>query len=284
MTRLFHHERPLTSGISAAFCILSLGFVLATGAFSEEPQPSPELSQEIRAFQPGESLSYDISWSKTLRAGTAFMEVKDEGLPDGRKVLRFVVTSKTVGIVDTLYQLGDTVQSVFDPEIMQSLSFSLRERHGKKTRSRDLVFDHTRRTVTIHLNNDPLKTVAIPDRIQDSLTSLYYLRTREDFVVGTPIIFDAFDGDKSWAIEIQTLGKETVKTPAGKFATIKVRAFRGLFMSEGEVFVWLTDDVRKIPVLIKSKLAIGSLVFTLKSLKTGGEPVSRTSGTNISSR
>ena len=250
--------------------ILTTLFVLAPGPVPGElsagQRPVAALPP-IRAFQPGESLSYDISWSNMLRAGTAVMEVQAERLPDGREVLRFVVTSQTAGVVDKLYQLGDTVQSVFDPETMQSLSFSLRESHGKKTRRRDLVFDHERRKATIRLNNDPEKTVPIPDRLQDSLTSLYYLRTREDFIVDRPVTFEAFDGDKSWAIEVQTLGREMVKTPAGEFATIKVRAYRGLLMSKGEVFVWLTDDIRKIPVRIKSKLSIGSLVFTLTSLK-----------------
>lgn len=266
--RHFFHKQLLTAGIFATIC--GLGLLLVPAAFSSEQQPSTPPPVQIKAFQPGESLSYDISWSKMLKAGTAVMEVKSERLPDGREVLRIAVSSHTVGVVSKLYQLGDTVQSVFDPRSMQSLSFSLRESHGKKTRRRDLVFDHERKTVTIWLNNDPPETVAIPDRLQDSLSSLYYLRTREDFIVGRPITFDAFDSDKSWAIEVQTLGRERVRTPAGEFSTIKVRAYRGLFMSEGEVFVWLTDDVRKIPVLIKSKIPIGSLVFTLTSLKTEG--------------
>jgi hypothetical protein len=272
MTRLFYSEHLRLAGISAALSALALGFVLVPGAVSVEQRSAASLPQQIKAFQPGESLSYDISWSKTLRAGTASMEVQGERLPDGREVLRLVVTSHTAGIVDKLYQLGDTVQSVFDPEIMQSLSFSLTEIHGKKTRRLDVAFDHERRTAAIRLNNDPEKTVAIPDRVQDSVSSLYYLRTREDFIVGRPIAFEAFNNDRSWAIEFQTLGRERVKTPAGEFATIKVRAYRGIFMSEGEVFVWLTDDVRKIPVLIKSKIKIGSLVFTLTSLKPGADP------------
>ncbi len=231
----------------------------------------PALPQ-IKAFQPGESLSYDISWSNMLKAGTAVMEVQRERLADGKEALRFSVTSHTVGIVNSLYQLGDTVQSVFDPETMQSLSFSLRERHGRKTRRRDLIFDYERKIVTIRLNDDPPETVAIPDRVQDSLTALYYLRTREDFTPGRPISFQAFDSDKIWDVEVQTLARERVKTPAGDFVTIKVRAYRGLFMSEGEVFVWLTDDERKIPVLIKSKIPIGSLVFVLTNVKSGGNP------------
>ena len=152
---------------------------------------------------------------------------------------------------------------------MQSLSYSSVETHGKKTRRKNLYFDHVNRTVTTALNEDPLKTAPIPDRVQDNLSSLYYLRTRKDFVVGKPITFEAFDSGSSVTVEIQTLGREQVKTPAGEFSTIKVKAYKGLFVSEGEIFVWLTDDARKVPVLLKSTLKFGTLVFTLAKLKPG---------------
>jgi len=264
------HNRIRTLAIFALLCDVILGHPVISRAVSEEA--TTQNPQQVRAFQAGESLSYNISWSRMLKAGTAVMEVKAERRQDGQDVLRIIMTSHTVGALDKLYKLGDVVQSVFDPQTMQSLSFSLRETHGKKTRSREVVFDHEHHTAIINLNNDPPETVAIPEQIQDSLTSLYYLRTREDFVAGQPITFDVFDSDKSWIIEVQTLGKEQVKTPAGEFSTIKVRAHHGLFMSEREVFVWLTDDVRKIPVRIKSQLSIGSLVFTLTSLRSGGNP------------
>jgi Protein of unknown function (DUF3108) len=63
-----------------------------------------------------------------------------------------------------------------------------------------------------------------------------------------------------------------VKTPAGKFATIKVRIFpkyEGVFMNKGEIFIWLTDDSRKVPVLMKSTIAIGSIVSTLTKMEPG---------------
>jgi hypothetical protein len=37
-------------------------------------------------------------------------------------------------------------------------------------------------------------------------------------------------------------------------------------MNKGEVFIWLTDDNRRVPVLMKSKLAFGSFVFTLMEM------------------
>ena len=63
-----------------------------------------------------------------------------------------------------------------------------------------------------------------------------------------------------------------MKTPAGEFDTIKFKAFKGFLMSEGEITIWLTDDVRKIPVLIKGKIKIGSIVFNLTEFKPGGKP------------
>jgi hypothetical protein len=40
-------------------------------------------------------------------------------------------------------------------------------------------------------------------------------------------------------------------------------------MNKGEIFIWLTDDIRKIPVLMKSTISIGSIVTTLTDMKLG---------------
>jgi uncharacterized protein DUF3108 len=256
----------------AAACVIVFGLLFLPNAFSEEQRSAPQPSTQIKAFQPGESLTYTATWSDTAKLGTAVMEVKAERLSDGREVLRLSSTSHTEGAMGKLYPLGDVVQSVFDPETMQSLSFSVHETQGKKVRRRNMEFDHEHKTATVKKNDDPAKTFPIPDQVQDNLSSVYFLRTREDFTVGKPIKFETFDGEKSVLIEVQVLGREKVKTPAGEFDAIKVKAYKGFLMSEGEIFIWLTDDVRKIPVIIKSTLKIGSIMFMLKEVKAGGNP------------
>ncbi len=250
-----------------ALCILARGPMVVPDASGAEKGTAISPSPRVQAFQPGESLTYNVSWSRAVNAGTAVLEVKGEPLPDNREVLRFIVTSRTEGVMGRFYPLGDTVQSVFDPKTMQSLSYSLQARHGKRTRSRELVFDHAQRTVVSRLNNDPPKTLGVPDQVQDALSALYYLRTRNDFVVDKPIVIEVFDGGTSRSIEVLTLGREKVKTLAGEFNAIKIRASGGIFLGEGKLDIWLTDDSRKVPVLIKSRIAIGSIVFTLKDLK-----------------
>jgi hypothetical protein len=43
--------------------------------------------------------------------------------------------------------------------------------------------------------------------------------------------------------------------------------FRGLFLNEGNIRVWLTDDAARVPVLMKAKVVIGSVTATLASVR-----------------
>lgn len=259
-------------GRPAALYLLVLGLVFVPHLVGAEKKSPVSSLMRIQAFQPGEKLTYEISWSNIVTAGIAVMEVKEEMLPSGKSALRFIASSRSVGAVDKFYPVNDVVQSVFDPQTLRSLSFSLNESHGKKKKRRGLTFDHGTQTVVSTMNDDPPLTMTIPDQVQDALSSLYDLRTREDFAAGKTHVINVHDSGKTWAVEIQTLGREKIKTPAGKFNTIKVKTFpryEGVFMNKGEIFIWLTDDSRKIPVLMKSTISIGSIMTTLTSMSSG---------------
>jgi len=257
---------------SIALCLFAFVPAFVSGAFSAEEQATDLIPPRIQAFQPGESLKYNVSWSNVVTAGTAVMEVKEERLPDGRDVLLFILSGRSSGLVEQFFRVNDTVTSVFDPLVMQSLSYKLNENYGKKKRRREMTFDHARNRVVSRLNDDAPETFDIPEQALDALSSLYYLRTKEDFTIGKSIVIEVHDSGKNWSVEVQTLGREKVKTRAGEFATIKVRTYprhEGVFMNKGVVFIWLTDDSRKIPVLMKSTLKVGSFVFSLTDIKPG---------------
>ncbi len=254
-------------------CFLGIILTLPSGTVSaaESLAASPAGSQS--PFNPGERLTYSISWSKMLSAGTAAMEVKKEKAGDGGEVFRFISTARTIGMVDSIYPVRDTVKSLFDPRTRESLSYDLDQSHGKRKKKRRMVFDHEAGTVAF-TENDKKEVIAIPEQTQDALSSLYYLRTKKDFIVGTPIVFNIHDGGKNWSVEVHVLGREKLKTSLGEFDTIKVKTYpkyEGVFMHKGEIFIWLTDDSRKIPVLMKSTITIGSIVSTLTDMKLGDE-------------
>jgi hypothetical protein len=261
-----------------AFCFLVPGLLLAaslSGAAEQAIVPPPA---GIQAFPPGETLTYNVSWSNVLSAGTVTMSVERSELPEGREVLRFVVRGRTKGMVDKVFPVNDVVQSVFDPLLMQSLSYSLRESYGRKKRLRVTEFDHAKRTAVYRLNEDPPETLTISDPVQDGLSLIYVLRTKEDLAIGRHMEIDVVDSGKNWTMEVSVLDREKVATPAGKFDTIKVRTSpkdKEVIKKKREVFLWLTDDDRKIPVLMKSKLKVGSFVFELADMKPGTHALMR---------
>ncbi len=242
---------------------------------SAEPQPAPD-STNVKtvnhAFAPGEKLTFSISWSTIIEAGIATMEVKAGKTADGRPTYELLSNTHSVGVLELVFPVRETVQSIVDAEGLYSLEFHLKESQGKRKRQRDMLFDQANHTVSESVNNNRPETFSVPPAVQDAFSSLYYVRTRTDLVPGKTIMVDVHEGGKNWAVEVQVLGREKIKTPAGEFNTIKVGTYpkyEGVFTHKGEIYIWFTDDARKIPVLMKSIISIGSIVATLMKMEGG---------------
>ena len=53
---------------------------------------------------------------------------------------------------------------------------------------------------------------------------------------------------------------------AGEFDTVVIKPLmksEGIFNKKGDVYIWLTDDKKRVPVKLESKVAIGSITATL---------------------
>jgi len=252
-------------------------FVLCAALFFSQPSwadlahsARSDVSIINKAFAPGEKLTYNISWSSVIEAGVSVMEVKSGSTINGRQTYDLISTTHSVGVVDLLYPVSDKIVSTVDAKELYSLSFDLQERHLKKTRSRRMTFDQARGIACDIVNQDPPEQFKIPPHVQDAFSSLYFVRTLPDFTVGKTIVVNVHDSGKNWAVEVHVLGKEKITTPAGVFDTIKVKTYpkyEGVFMNKGEIYIWLTDDTRKIPVLMKSMISIGSIVATLTKMQ-----------------
>ncbi len=255
----------------ALFLVSSLALVFVSPVSGEPAsKPGNNIKTKNHAFQSGEKLTYIVSWSKILKAGTVTMEVKEEKTPEGRHVYHLTSTAKSSGVVSAFYPVADTAQSILDADELYSLSYTLNMSHGKRKKNRTMTFDHVNALVRTTTNNAEQETSSVPLRVQDSLSSLYYVRTRENLTGEKSIFVDVYDSGKNWSVEVQILGKEKIKTPAGEFDTIKVKTYpkyEGVFQNKGEIFIWFTDDARRIPVFMKSTISIGSIVATLSEMK-----------------
>lgn len=214
----------------------------------------------------GERLVFELSWFK-LKGGTAVMEVSEDDL-QGRKSYHLSAVTASNKFVDTFYKVRDRVDSFIHTDNLSSYRYKVHQEEGDFRRDKEINFDYTKGTAT-YIKNQKTSVHSIPSLVQDAFSSLYYLRTKK-LTVGKTETINVFEDKKLWQLEVQVLGKEKIQTPAGAFDTIMVKPilkFEGIFQRKGDVYIWLTDDNRRMPVRMRSKIKIGSISADLVEYK-----------------
>ena len=225
---------------------------------------SPALSS---AFSAPEKLIFDLTWTG-VKAGTAVLEVVDE-----KDTLRVISTANSARWVSVFYTVDDRVEAVLSKGksqnfVGQSKNYRIKIREGKHRRDKEIVFDHVRHTALFidHLAKDKdRKEYPVNDNVFDPLSVLYYVRTMK-LEIGKSVFVDVFDSKKLWNVEVQVLRKEKINTILGEVETIVIKPLmksEGIFNRKGEILIWLTDDQKKIPVKMHTKVVVGAITATL---------------------
>ncbi len=112
---------------------------------------------------------------------------------------------------------------------------------------------------------------SIPEGALDDAAFIYFVRTI-DLEVGRTYTWNRYFRYDRNPVIVKVLRREKVKVPAGEFETVVVRPIiktRGIFSEGGQAEVYITDDERRIPVQLRSKLKVGSITLELTELAEG---------------
>ena len=221
------------------------------------------LSAEALSFTIPEILNYDLTWTG-IKAGEASLEIRDEG-----NEMKIISTARSAKWVSVFYTVNDTVETRLSKKqssIGQPVNYKINLREGRNRKNKEVMFDYRNlKALSIdHLDKERAET-EIPARVFDSLSSFYYVRTL-NLEVGRSVYVTVFDNKKVWDIEVQVLRKESVEVPAGQFKTIVIKPLmksEGIFYRKGDIFIWLTDDEKRTPVMLKTKVKVGSITARL---------------------
>jgi hypothetical protein len=142
------NARFMLKAFSAVWIVLGLLFAYPAygGAGQKQIQPVPAANLP---FNPGEKLTYEISWSNIIHAGTAVMEVREEKKDDGEILYHLISTAHSSRWLSKFYTVSDKIESVFDAENLRPISFSLDQSHGKRKKKRNMTFNHKEGIVTV---------------------------------------------------------------------------------------------------------------------------------------
>jgi len=220
-------------------------------------------------FPSGERLTYDISWL-SISAGKAVMEVAGETTTGDRPVLRLVTTAQSSPMVTKFYPVDNRVESKVDLTTFLPQHMTFRRREGKRKNDFDYTFHHQEGTVTA-VKDGVSDVLQIPSDAQDAISCLYFVRKSLALTPGTSLTMNVHHDKKNYKLEVRVETIETVEGPWGKgdaARVLVVMPFQGIFLNQGNLRVWLTTDARRIPVRMKAKVVIGSIIADL----VGGLP------------
>lgn len=220
-------------------------------------------------FLPGEELTYSLSWG-LIPVGSATMRVLPNKIFNGEscQVLQFKV--QTNSFADAFYKVRTTVESIVDQNFKKSLYYKKSQREGSTVREIEVEFDYKLMKCRYYEGDQIRSEISIPGEAFDPLAIAYHFRFNQltpNFTKSLPTC----DGRRYREIIVTTGKRERVSVPAGKFwafGTIpEMQNLSGVFKKspDGILRVWYSDDSRRIPVKISSKVVVGSFKARLET-------------------
>ncbi len=238
-------------------------FAVGAGA---EPAPADSSGVFPVEFGPGEKMVFNITYGIVV-AGEATLEIS--GLKEYQGHSCYNVQSKTMSnrFFSSIYKVRDKIVSYIDTQDLYSRYFYKRLREGDYKKNVEISFDHEAQLARYSNGNEYPTKVGV----QDVLSAFYFVRSL-DLEPGNEYAVPAHSSRKTYDLKVLVHGREHVKVPAGEFDCLVVEPViegEGLFKHEGKLTLYLTDDSLKIPVLIKTKVPVGTIDVELKEYRPG---------------
>ena len=252
--------------------------VLSSSSASAPAKPLPKWQTlpEISApWMKGERLEYELSWG-FITAGYATIEVKARN--DGKsEIYTYATANKTVNkfypVHDTVFTLvrnkglmTDVFRKSLHEGTFHNKSLIRFDRNAKRALLSDTVF----KDPVKHVVKRSADTSVTIEGLEHSIMSAFYLVRTLSLKEGATSRFSAVSGKKRYELKVIVHKRETIKTDLGSFKTVKVEPVLdgdGIFNSSGRIFIWFTDDEKRIPVLMQCEIALGSIKAELTKVK-----------------
>ena len=215
-----------------------------------------------------ETLDYRVEW-RLVTAGKAHLEWSAAPRGGWQAGLHL----ESAGLVSKFYKVQDDYSAILNQSLC-ALSSQMTAHEASRWRETKITFDGESKKAS-YLEQDRVKNTVvlqketdIPACVHDVVGGLYVLRTM-NLEPGQSTQAAMSDGRKTAMVKVEAQQREDVKVPEGTFKTIRyeVGIFNNvLYNRSARLYVWLTDDRRKLPVQIRVRLqfTIGTITLQLE--------------------
>lgn len=229
-------------------------------------------------FRVGEKVVHSVRFF-AAEAGTLTLEVLPFSEVNNKKSYHFQIGLQTSRLFSSVYSVEDVVDTYVDytdlvPHVFKT---SIRE-SGKLAQAQGffnqsaLKSNYWEKKYTKKNGQEEIKKAwdLLPFS-QNAFSSIFYMRVF-NWKIGKEYSFRVSDDEKNVVFKATALAKEKIDTDVGEFQAIKIKAdiiSRGALTTSHPLFLWISDDDRKLILRIEADIKIGSLVSEIIEIDKG---------------
>ncbi len=220
----------------------------------------------------GEKVTYRLYWGYIpVGTATSWTEWTEY---EGKQLLAIRLRTLSNKVVEKIYPVNDTIESLVDPVTFLPVRFSKDMSEGTHKYKEFTLFDRTNKVA--HWESEltgKKKQYAIEPETRDIPSLMYYLRT-QSFNVGTDQHFRVQADEKVYDLWLHIQKKEKIDTlNFDNVRCIKIEpeaAFNGLFVRKGKLWIWVSDDPRCLAARIEASIPVANIKAILFKVEGPG--------------
>lgn len=232
-------------------------------------------------YRDGESLTYVVNYKWGAVDTDVGEAVTNLSYSDG--MFHSIITGKTFRFYDIIFKVREHFESKFYEDPIRPHYFYRDTQEGKYRMRNTFHFDNETNKIDARIQKyerTPKDTVLQGSEHTFDIPSLFYKVRRIDFDsvalgVKQPISFAIDDDVYNFYFILE--GREVKKIKGlGTFKTLKfaVKLVAGsVFTGKDDMYVWVTDDDNKIPLLFESPIIVGRVQGRLVSYRNLKSPL-----------
>ncbi len=207
----------------------------------------------------GEVIRWDIQFAG-VTGGQAWCEV----LPGEDGAVHIEAYARSAGWYSRIYPIDDFVRSTWTPGHGSS-RYETRFREGRFVQDQDMRIAADEIAVARRQKDGDGwrawdRTYPGVAGVEDPVSAIYAMRTLSG---DGPWTYPVFSGKETWPLQLEVIGQEHIEeTPLGP-VDVQILSLRTLHTGDweqkGRFLMYVTDDVRRIPVRFVVKTNFGSI-------------------------